>query len=106
MANDEAKKGQQQIGTASKADTAVAEPASKADPEKPGGSKKVSAKPATQRGSKHLISFTEYRASTDQDISDVLAHGFKVWMQTVTKEPLRARTISVWDRLIDEYLKS
>jgi len=107
MVENDDTKGQQQLGTASEAATAAAEPTSKATPKKTGGGKKVAMKPAAQQDSKLLISFSEYRATTDRvEVTSVLEQGFRVWMKTVKQEPLRSRTFSEWDKLIDEYLKS
>lgn len=56
--------------------------------------------------SMQLISLSEYVANTDREVSSVLQHGFRIWMKTDRNEPLRARTHSDWDDLIDKYLKS
>lgn len=105
---DEKKDEQQQLATG--------EPAGEAPAESPkpakGGTKKASgkkgaAKPAAQSDSKQLISFSEYRVVAGRkEVTPVLESGFRVWMQTVKQEPLRSRTFSEWDKLIDEYLKS
>lgn len=55
---------------------------------------------------KHLISLSEYKTVSIFDISSVLEHGFRVWMQTEKHQPLRSRTKSEWDNLFNEYLKS
>ena len=68
------------------------------------GSKKTDPKPKPKP--MQLISFTEFRAATDRKITFVLTQGFTVWMREEKKEPLRARTFSDWDKLIEEYLKS
>lgn len=105
--NEEGQSGQQQLGTASEADTAVAEPVPTGTSKKTGGSKKVGTKPVPRSDSKQLISFSEYRATADRDeVTDILEQGFRVWMKTVKQEPLRTRTFSEWNNLIDEYLKS
>lgn len=53
-----------------------------------------------------LISFSEFTVLSERGISYVLTRGFKTWMKTAKKEPLRARTFADWDKLIEEYLKS
>ena len=75
------------------------------DSGKKGNGKKSTAK-KTEPKPKHLISFSEYRATTEREVTFVLMSGFKVWMKTDKKEPLRSRTFSDWENLIEEYLKS
>lgn len=72
-------------------------------PEETGKTKKKSALPAMPR---HLISLAEYKTGSKHDITPVLEHGFRVWMQTAKKQPLSSRTKSEWDNLFVEYLKS
>lgn len=65
--------------------------------------KKKSAPPARP---KHLISLSEYKTVSRHDITPVLEHGFRVWMQVEKKQPLSSRVESEWDNLFVEYLKS
>ena len=77
------------------------------DRTKKDSSKKTADVPTIPQESKHLISFSEYRGIANRkEVTFVLEHGFRVWMKTVKQEPLRSRTFSEWDDLINEYLKS
>ena len=64
-------------------------------------------KKSTEKVDKKVMSLGEYAANTSrEDITDVLQAGFRVWMKTAKNQPLRARSLSEWDELFDEYLKS
>lgn len=73
------------------------------EPQKTGKPKKEPRPPAR---AKHLISLSEYKTVSKHDITPVLEHGFRVWMQTEKKQPLSSRVKSEWDNLFVEYLKS